>query len=72
MKYSSLFFGLAGLAAGVLLAPKIGIWNKQLTRKAKQGQNMLSCGIKRTEAKVADVADAVIDTLEKGRKTILA
>jgi hypothetical protein len=63
MKYSNLFFGLIGIGAGLLLAPKVGTWNKYLTRK-------IGCSIKRTESAVADVADNIIGTLEKGRKAV--
>ena len=70
MKISHLIYGLAGVAAGLLLAPKTGIWNKYLTTKTKQGQDMIKCGIKRTEAAVSEVAEGIIDVLETGRKIV--
>jgi hypothetical protein len=65
MRYSNVFFGLIGIGAGLMLAPKVGEWNKYLTRR-------ISCGIKRTESAVSDVADGIIDKLEKGRKAVTA
>lgn len=46
-----------------MLAPRVGAWNKYLSRR-------ISCGIKRTETAIADTADGIIDTLEKGRKAV--
>lgn len=65
MKYSNVFFGLIGIGAGILLAPKVGAWNKSLTRR-------INCGFKRTEAAVSDAADGIIEKLEKGRKAVTA
>jgi gas vesicle protein len=59
-----------GIGAGLLIAPKVGTWNKYLTRKTKQGQDLIGRSIKRTEAKVSDVAGNIIETLEKGRKAV--
>ena len=53
-----------------MLAPKTGIWNKYLTGKTREGQKLISGGIKRAEEVVADAADGIIDALETGRKTI--
>jgi len=65
MRYSNVFFGLIGIGAGLMLAPKVGEWNKYLTRR-------INSGFKRTEAAVSDVADGIIDKLEKGRKAVTA
>jgi hypothetical protein len=70
MKPSHLLYGLLGVAAGVMLAPKAGSWNRYLTRKAKQGQNLIGAAFRRTEARVADTADGIIDALEAGRKKL--
>jgi len=70
MKLSHLFYVALGVSAGLLLAPKSGLWNRYLTRKTKEGQNLVRIGIKKTEAAVADAADGLIDIMEKGRKTI--
>jgi hypothetical protein len=63
MKNSNVFFGLIGIAAGLMLAPRVGAWNRYLSRR-------ISSGIKRTEAAVSSAADGIIDTLEKGRKAV--
>jgi hypothetical protein len=70
MKYSHLLYVLVGVSAGLLLAPKAGLWNKFLTRKTKEGQNLVRIGIKKTEVAVADAADGLIDILETGRKAV--
>ncbi len=70
MKYSHLLYLLVGVGAGLLLAPKAGLWNRYLTRKTKEGQNLVTMGIKKTEVAVADAADGLIDILETGRKAV--
>jgi hypothetical protein len=70
MKLSHLLYVAAGVGAGLLLAPKAGLWNRYITRKTKEGQNLVRIGIKKTEVAVADAADGIIDMLETGRKSI--
>jgi hypothetical protein len=53
-----------------MLAPKAGLWNRYLSRKTKEGQNLVRMGIKKTEVAVADAADGIIDILETGRKAV--
>ncbi len=72
MKYSHLLYVLVGVSAGLLLAPKAGLWNRYLTRKTKEGQKLVSIGLKRTEDAVSDAADGLIDILETGRKAVVS
>jgi gas vesicle protein len=70
MKYSFLLCSLLGAAAGVLLAPEAGPWNRYLTRKTKECQKLINSSFRRTEKTVADAADGIIDALETGRKRL--
>jgi hypothetical protein len=70
MKYSYVFCGLLGIGAGLMIAPRMGAWNKYLSKKTKQGQRLIKIGIKRTESGVAEVAGNIMDTLEKSRKAV--
>lgn len=72
MKYSFVLCSLLGVAAGVLLAPEAGLWNRYLARKAKQSQKLINSSFRRTETTVADAADGIIDALETGRKILTA
>jgi gas vesicle protein len=72
MKISHLLYTLIGVSAGLFFAPRAGLGNRYLTRKAKEGQNMIDCSIRRTETVVANTAEDIIDALETGRRKVVA